>query len=90
MKKLLAGAMAAGLLVGGAGLAQAASSEPHKPQDYGHCQAIQGPGNHNGWYKDGHSVPGPFQDLIDRADDGDDNTTTDLADYCATATPGNK
>jgi hypothetical protein len=96
MKKFFVGAMAAGLLVGGAGLAQAAAPQGDngkRPSDYGHCQALMGPGNHNGWYKDGHSVPAPFQDVIDRADTSDDNQPTtpeELADFCASTTPGNK
>lgn len=93
MKKLLAVAMAGGLLLGGAGLAQAAHTDDpadHKPQDFGLCRALNNPGNHNGWYKEGHSEPGPFLDLRERADDGDDSTTDDILTFCDAATPGNK
>jgi hypothetical protein len=86
VKKLLVVAMAAGLFVGGAGLAQAAS-QPHEPQDHGLCTAYYN-GNKNGWEKKG-TPPPPFQDLISRADDGDPNTTNDLATYCDGLVGGN-
>ena len=97
MKKLLSTVAGAALLLGvGAGLAHAtapAGDNGKRPSDYGHCQALQGPGNHNGWYKDGHSVPAPFQDVIDRADtseDGNPTTPDELNTFCDSTTPGKK
>lgn len=89
VKKLLVSAAAATLLTLGAGAAQASHTDdrdPHEPQDRGLCTAFFN-GNKNGWEQNG--TPPPFQDLMNRADDGDDQTTNDVETYCGTLIGGN-
>lgn len=93
MKKLLAVAMAGGLLIGGAGFAQAGHNQDgsgHQPQDGGLCTAFAN-GNKNGWEKNG--TPPPFQDLMTRSGDADgDNTpgtAEDVTAFCGDLTGGN-
>lgn len=88
MKKLLAGALAGGLLLGGAGFATAQPG-PNGRNDYGLCKAYfagsdQGRANKR-------QAP-PFQALEKAAGvDGDDTpaqTDQKVADYCAQVLPG--
>ena len=89
MKKLLAAAMVAGLFVGGATVAQAGHDDDrpaHEPGDNGLCNAFF-KGEKNGWETNGY--PPPFQSLVDRADDGNDDTSVedDVRSYCGALAP---
>ena len=89
MRKMIIAAITAAMLSGGAGVALAGHTDDrpdHEPQDRGLCTAFHN-GNKNGWEKNG--TPPPFQDLMDRADDGDPDTTDDVATYCDGLIGGN-
>jgi hypothetical protein len=92
-RKFLSVAIAGGLMLGGAGIANAGHTEDgsgHKPQDHGLCTAFHN-GNKNGWAKNG--TPGPFADLMARAGDADGNGTagqaSDVTAFCGALTGGN-
>jgi hypothetical protein len=89
LRKMIAAGFTALFLASGAGAAVASHTDDrdeHKPQDHGLCTAFFN-GNKNGWEKNG--TPPPFQDLMDRADDGNDDTTNDVETYCGTLIGGN-
>lgn len=89
MRRLIAAGLTALFLAGGTGAALAGHSDDrpdHEPRDKGLCTAFFN-GNKNGWDKNG--TPPPFQDLMDRADDGDDETTDDVETYCGDLIGGN-
>jgi hypothetical protein len=83
MKKLLVGALAAGLFVGGAGFAQAKGPDPSGPSKYGLCKAYFA-GSENG-QANKRKAP-PFQNLEAAAEAADQT----VEEYCASATPGGK
>ena len=82
MKKFLVSAAAAGLMLGGAGLAHAAPG-PNGHNDYGLCKAYSS-GSQNG-QDHKHSAP-PFAALEKAASDANQS----VAEYCANTTPGGK
>lgn len=85
MRKLIVSAVAALLLAGGASGALANPKEGdngHQANDYGLCRAYSSGSATGQAHK--HQA-GPFADLEDRAGGADK-----VADFCASATPGNK
>jgi hypothetical protein len=81
MRKLLATAMATGLMFVGAITIAHADPGPNGHNDHGLCTAYFN-GQKNGHDKNGN--PPPFQALIDGASDGDDSTPVeeDVYNYC--------
>jgi hypothetical protein len=89
LRKLIAAGFTAFLLAGaGAAVANPPQdADHHQPNDHGLCTAYYA-GSDKG--QEMKHKAGPFEDLVARADDGDDSTTDDLAVFCGEATPGNK
>ena len=84
MKKMFLSALVAGTMIVGTGVALA--EQPANPGENGHCTAFFN-GNKNGHEKQKErtgSYPGPFQDLVDRQSDSNNNTDDieELRGYC--------
>ena len=90
MKKFLVTAAAAGLLMGGAGLAHATGPDATGPAKYGLCKAYFSGSQKGQSNKQGKK---PFVALRTKAGDQDgdgDTDNDDVAAYCANTTPGGK
>ena len=84
MRKLLAAAMTAGLLVGGAGLAHAKGPDPSGPAKFGLCNAWSSGSAQGQAMKQQHGQA--FQNLAAAAAAANES----VAQYCDGATPGGK